>query len=286
MGRSGWHRNSHARMKVLEEIDEEDNAMHCNTLIYEKAEGIGVITFNRTKSYNAINSEFLEEMTRVLDEVAGDDVVRVLIVTGGDKVFAAGADITEIATITTPLGARVFGNKVRSMFDRISGMRKPVIAAIAGLAFGGGCEIALACDIRIAAENARFAVPEIKLGVLPGAGGTQRLPRIVGAGRAKELLFSGDPIDAQEAYRIGLVNRVVPSDALMDEAKKMARIFLGRPGYALMTIKELVDEGLNMDLASALVHEARCFEILFSTYDKNEGMKAFLEKRKPEYRNT
>jgi len=270
----------------VEELEEEKMTLPYNTLTFEKKEGIGIITFNRPKSLNAINNEFLEEMTNVLDEISIDGAVRVLILTGGEKVFAAGADITELAKINAPLEARNFGKKIRSMFDKISKMKKPVIAAIAGFAFGGGCEIALACDIRIAAENARFGQPEIKLGVIPGAGGTQRLPRLVGAGRAKGLLFSGDPIDAQEAYRIGLVNKVVPIDRLIDEGKKMARIYVERPQYALMTIKELVDEGLDMSLASALAHEARCFEILFSTYDKNEGMNAFLEKRKPKYQNT
>lgn len=259
--------------------------MGFNTVVYEETDGIGLITFNRPKALNTVTIEFLDEMVCLLDAIARDGEVRSVIVTGGEKVFAAGADIKEVVRVQGSVGARDFGNKVRAMFDRLAGLRLPVIAAVSGLAFGGGCEIALACDIRIAAENASFAVPEIKLGLLPGAGGTQRLPRLIGVGRAKELLFSGDPIDAQEAYRIGLVNKVVPVESLMDEARKMARTFLARPGYALMTIKGVVDEGLSMDLTSALAHEARCFEILFSTEDEKEGLQAFVEKRKPVYKH-
>jgi len=259
--------------------------MDFKTIVYEKTDGIGVITFNRPKAMNAINSEYMQEMVHLLDTIVHDGAVRSVIVTGCEKVFAAGADIREAVRVQSPAGAREFANKFRDMLDRLAGLSIPVIAAVNGLAFGGGCEIILACDIRIAAENASFALPEIKLGVLPGAGGTQRLPRLVGMGRAKELLFSGDPIDAQEAFRIGLVNKVVPGDSLMDEARKMARTFIARPGYALMMIKELVDSGLNMDLNSALAHEARCFEILFSTEDQKEGMQAFVEKRKPVFKN-
>jgi enoyl-CoA hydratase len=158
---------------------------------------------------------------------------------------------------------------------------KPVIAAVSGLALGGGCELALACDLRIAAENATFGQPEIKIGVIPGAGGTQRLPRLVGLGRAKELLFTGDTIDAQEAYRIGLVNKVVPVEALMSETRKLALKVTKQPPLALKTTKAVVNEGINMNIQSALALEARGFEILFSTEDQKEGMKAFLEKRKP-----
>jgi enoyl-CoA hydratase len=259
--------------------------MELNTLIYEKDEGIGIITFNRQESLNAISSEFMSELNQVLDDIGSDDEIRVVIVTGGDKVFAAGADIKEVVNIGTPADAYCFSKKDQHVFQKLVNLRVPVIAAVAGLAYGGGCEIALQCDIRIAADNAKFAQPEIKLGILPGAGGTQRLPRLIGAGRAKELLFSGDPVDAQEAYRIGLVNKVVPAELLMEEAKKMAKTFSERPGYALMMIKQLVNTGINMDLNSALEYEARCFEILFSTEDQKEGLKAFIEKRKPVFQN-
>ena len=259
--------------------------MTFNTLLYEKTEAIGVITFNRPESLNAINSELMSELEQVLDEIAGDNEVRAVIVRGSEKVFMAGADVKELVAIATPSGARDFGEKARKLCKRLEDLKQPVIALVGGPAFGGGCEIALACDIRIAAENASFALPEIKLGVLPGAGGTQRLPRLVGVGRAKEMLFSGDPIDAQEAYRIGLVNKVVSVESMMDEAREMAKRFIERPGYALMTIKELVNEGMSMGLISALALEARNFEILFSTEDLKEGMTAFVEKRKPVFKN-
>ncbi len=258
--------------------------MTFNTLIYEKDGAIGIVTLNRPKSLNAISDELLVELARALDEIEADPGVGAVIVTGQEKAFGAGADIMEIANLRSPADANRFTNKVRKVFGKLAELRQPTIAAVSGLALGGGCEIALACDIRIAAENARFGLPEIKLGVLPGGGGTQRLPRLVGAGRAKEMLFSGDPVDAQEAYRIGLVNKVVPLASLMEAAKKMAGTFLERPGYAIMTIKRLVNEGLNMDLDTALAHEARNFEILFSTEDQKEGMKAFLEKRKPSFK--
>ena len=259
--------------------------MELNTILYEKDEGIGIITFNRPKSLNAISDQFTSELSQVLDAIESDDEIRVVIVTGGDKVFAAGADIKEVSNIGTPADAYRFSKKGQQVFQKLVNLPVPVIAAVCGLAFGGGCEIALQCDIRIAADNAKFGQPEIKLGLLPGAGGTQRLPRLVGVGRAKELLFSGDPINAQEAYRIGLVNKVVPAESVMDEARKMARTFLERPRYALMMIKRLVNTGIEMDLNSALEYEARCFEILFSTEDQKEGLKAFVEKRKPEFKN-
>jgi enoyl-CoA hydratase len=259
--------------------------MGLNTIIYEKDEGIGIITFNWPENLNAISSEFMSELNQVLDDMGSDDEIQIVIVTGGDKVFAAGADIKELANIGTPADAYRFSKKDQLVFQKLVNLRVSVIAAVAGLAYGGGCEIALQCDIRIAADNAKFAQPEIKLGLLPGAGGTQRLPRLIGVGRAKEFLFSGDPVDAKEAYRIGLVNKVVPAELLMEESKKMAKTFLERPGYALMMIKQLVNTGINMDLNSALEYEARCFEILFSTEDQKEGLNAFIEKRKPVFQN-
>jgi len=189
----------------------------------------------------------------------------------------AGADITEVANIKTPDDA--YNLRKLEDFD------KPIIAAVSGVALGGGCELALACDLRIAAENAVFGLPEIKLGVLPGAGGTQRLPRLVGAANAKELLYTGDFINATEAYRIGLVNKIVPVETLRDESKAMAKKIANRPGIALKMIKIAVNGGLSMDLKSAMAYEARCFEILFSTEDRKEGMTAFIEKRKPSFKN-
>jgi enoyl-CoA hydratase len=257
--------------------------MDNTTLLYEKESNIAVIKLNRPKSLNALNRILLRELDTLLDTIEADDEIRAVIITGNEKAFAAGADITELNDIITPTQALVFVEQGQRVFNKIEGMKKPVIAAVSGFAFGGGCELALSCDIRIADESASFALPEIKLGLLPGGGGTQRLPRIVGLGRAKELLFSGDPIDAKEAFRIGLVNKVVPRGSLMDNAKKMAGTFAERPGYTLQTIKGVVNEGVQLDIKSALAAEMRCFALLFSTQDKQEGVKAFVEKREPKF---
>jgi enoyl-CoA hydratase len=258
--------------------------MSFNTIIYEQDGGIGIITLNRPRSMNALNNELIRELGEVFDEIAGSETISAAIIQGNEKVFAAGADISEISRIQSPLQAHGFITRVHLLFDKIESLPKPVIAAVSGLALGGGCELSMACDIRIAAENAVFGQPEIKIGVIPGGGGTQRLPRLVGLGRAKELLFTGDPIDAQEAWRIGLVNRVVPTASLSDEVGKLAAGFLAQPALALQMTKMAVNTGSNMDLRSALSHEARCFEWLFSTRDQKEGMRAFMEKRKPEFK--
>jgi enoyl-CoA hydratase len=259
--------------------------MDYQTILYEKSDGVATITLNRPKSMNALNSRVFKELDHVLSEIDGDDEVKVAILTGSEKFFAAGADITEIGEIATPVDAHRFLKDVQAVFNKIEDLEKPVIAAISGLALGGGCELVLACDLRIAAENAMFGQPEIKIGVIPGAGGTQRLPRIIGVTKAKELLYTGDFIDAQEAYRIGLVNKVVPVASLMEETRKMAAKIARQPGMALKVTKLAVNGGLNMDIKSAMAYEARCFEILFSTEDQKEGMKAFVEKRKPAFKN-
>jgi len=255
--------------------------MVLNTITYEKSEGIGIITLNRPKSMNAINGEFISELDKLFDEIIRDDEISAVIITGSKKFFCAGADIKEISEIRTPMEAHLFVSRVQRLFNKIEKLEKPVIAAVSGLALGGGCELALVCDIRIAAENAIFGQPEIKIGVIPGAGGTQRLPRMVGLGRAKEFLFTGDTIDAHEAYRIGLVNKVIPVESLMAEAKKMALKLANQPPLALRMIKAVINEGINTDIQSALALEARYFEILFSTEDQKEGMEAFIKKRKP-----
>jgi enoyl-CoA hydratase len=257
--------------------------MDLKTLVYEEKDGVGIISLNRPAKMNALNSELMSELDRLLDGIASDGEIVVVIIKGSDKFFAAGADISELDAIASPLAAHRFAEKAQSLFKKLSELRQPVIAAVSGPALGGGCELCLACDMRIAAENACFGLPEIKLGLLPGAGGTQRLARLIGAGLAKEMLFSGDPIDAREAYRIGLVNKVTSVELLMEEAMAMAMKLTGRPRFALQTIKRLVNEGLNMDLHSALAHESRCFELLFSTEDQKEGVKAFIEKRKPDF---
>ncbi len=258
--------------------------MEFTTILLEKSKGIGIITLNRPQSMNAISTQLVREFDVALDEIAKDEAIAAVIITGTDKVFAAGADIKEIAEFKTPLDAHLFVTGVHALFNKIEQLEKPVIAAVSGLAMGGGCELALTCDIRIAAENAVFGQPEIKIGVIPGAGGTQRLPRLIGLGRAKEMLYSGDSIDAQEAYRIGLVNKVLPIASLMDEAKKIATKYAQQPGFALKITKMAVNQGMNMDLPSALSYEARCFELLFSTEDQKEGMRAFNEKRRPTFK--
>ena len=250
---------------------------------YIKEGNIGIITLSRPERLNVICNDFLDDLEAVLLDIELDEHLRAIIITGAEKVFAAGADIKEIRSIDGVVSAHKFVARVQQGFNRIESLVKPVIAAVNGLALGGGCELTLACDIRIAGEKAVFGLPEIKLGVLPGAGGTQRLPRLVGVGRAKELLFSGDSIDAQEAFRIGLVNRVVADDHLMETALKTAGRLAGRPPVALRLIKSAVDRGINMDLPSALEYEARSFEMLFTTADQKEGMQAFIEKRAPKF---
>jgi enoyl-CoA hydratase len=253
------------------------------TLEYRVEGKVGVITLNRPERMNVIGNDFLNDLDTVLTDIEMDDDLGALIITGAGKIFAAGADIKEIRSIDGVVSAHKFVARVQQCFNRIEAMGKPVIAAVNGLALGGGCELALVCDIRVAAENATFGLPEIKLGVLPGAGGTQRMPRLVGVGRAKELLYSGESIDAHEAFRIGLVNKVVADDSLMETALEMAGRLAARPPVALRLIKSAVNRGINMDLKSSLEYESRCFEMLFTTRDQKEGMQAFVEKRDPEF---
>ena len=257
--------------------------MEYNTIIFEKENGIATLTLNRPKSMNSINSELMTELSSILSLIEADKEIAVVIITGNEKVFAAGADIKEIGQINTPVKAHTFVKAIQTTFNELERLPQPVIAAVSGLALGGGCEMCMACDIRIAADNALFGQPEIKIGVIPGAGGTQRLPRLIGVGRAKELLYTGDPIKAEEALRIGLVNKVVPLASLMDEAKALASKIAKQPGYALKITKIVVNDGINMDLGSAIAYEARSFEQLFATEDQQEGMKAFIEKRKANF---
>ncbi|BBO69802.1 crotonase [Desulfosarcina alkanivorans] len=255
--------------------------MPYETILYEKDENRALITLNRPSHMNALSIEMLAELEQVADSIAKDIDIATVIITGGQKSFAAGADIHQVSQLESPVAAHDFVIKAQAVMNKIEKIEIPVIAAVTGMALGGGCELALACDIRLAADNAIFGLPEIKIGVIPGAGGTQRLSRLIGLGRAKEMLFSGDPIDAQEAFRIGLVNRVFPAASLMNEAINLARKFAKRPRLALKANKTAASNGINVDLYSALAYEARCFEMLFSTHDLKEGMRAFLEKRKP-----
>ncbi len=259
--------------------------MEFENISLEKSDHTAVITLNRPKSMNAISSPLLSDIEAALDNIESDDVTRTLVITGGEKVFAAGADIKEITCLNTPADAHLFIRKIRRCFNRLEAMEIPVIAAVSGFAFGGGCELTLVCDYRIASDTAQFALPEISLGLMPGAVGTQRLSRLIGTGRAFEMLFTGKPVTAQRAWETGLANTVVPAEELMSEAMKTAKLLASKPGFALKMIRKAVQTGMNTDLASALDYEARCFEMLFSTQDqKKEGTAAFVEKRKPDFK--
>lgn len=252
--------------------------MNYETLLYQKENRVGTITLNRPKQKNAINDVMLKELDSLIKEIAADDEARVVVITGGKDYFAAGADIKLLSTIASSFKAYEFS--LKSSISELENLEKPVIAGISGFALGGGLELALACDLKIASETAVFGQPEINLGVIPGSGGTQRLPRTVGLSKAKEMLFTGDTIGAQEAYSLGLVNKVVPVESLMEEVSKMAAKIAAKPPLALKIIKSVVNRGINMDLESALRFESQSFGLLFSTQDQREGVSAFIEKRK------
>lgn len=248
-------------------------------LLIEIEDGTALVTINRPKAMNALNEKTLLELQDTFIHFAEDDAIKVIILTGsGEKAFVAGADIAAMHPLTA-LEARQFAKFGHQVMRHIEACPKPVIAAINGFALGGGCELALGCDIRIAAENAHFGQPEVKLGVIPGFGGTQRLARLIGKGRAMELIFTGDMIDAAEAYRIGLVNKVVPLDQLLAVSKKMAATIIKKGSYAVSLAKEAVRNGLELDLERANQYEAELFGLCFATIDQKEGMQAFLEKR-------
>jgi enoyl-CoA hydratase len=248
-------------------------------------DGIALVTVNRPDKLNALNADIIATLDAVLREVHADDSVRAIILTGaGSKAFVAGADIAELARMGPVDGVQV-SRAGQDTFRFMERMRKPVIAAVNGFALGGGLELAMACHIRIAAGNAKFGLPEVKLGIIPGYGGTVRLPRLVGRGRAIELMLTGDMIDAAEAYRIGLVNRVEEPDALLDAARGMARRMIANGPIAIGLALEAVDRGMSTTIDDAQILESNLFGLLASTEDMREGMQAFLEKRKAEFRN-
>jgi enoyl-CoA hydratase len=256
--------------------------MSYETLIYGKDKGIGTITLNRPKQKNAINDVMIAELSALIKEISLDDDVKVVVITGGTDYFAAGADINLINTLPSAMKAYDF-SRTSPMSD-LDKMEKPVIAAISGFCLGGGLELALACDLRIASETSLLGQPEVNLGIIPGSGGTQRLLRQVGLAKAKELLFTGDMIKADEALRIGLVNKVVPVDALMAEVTKMAGKIAAKPAMAVKVTKMLLNYGSNVDLESGIKLESQSFAMLFTTEDKKEGVGAFLEKRPPVFK--
>jgi len=254
------------------------------TLIYEKKEDIGLLTINRPDKLNAISNELTSELKQLLGEIENDEELRVLIITGaGDKAFVAGADIKELVDRDAKIGRRVSRER-QEIFSRIENLQIPVIGAVNGYALGGGLEIALACSIRVCSEKAQFGAPEVKLGIIPGDGGTQRLPRLVGLGRAMEMILTGDFIDAQEAYRIGLVNKVFPHEEMMDGAMELAQRIASRPPLAVRYAKEAVNRSQGGDAVSGFALESYLHALACTTEDKKEGVSAFLEKRKGEFK--
>ena len=250
----------------------------------ERDAAVAIVTINRPKVLNALNTQTLDELRRAMLALKHDPDVRVVVLTGaGEKSFVAGADINELS-VQTPTGGRDHAMRGQHVLDVIENLGKPVIAAINGYALGGGCELAMACTLRIAADSARLGQPEINLGIIPGYAGTQRLTRLVGRGRALELLLTGDQIPAAEAHRIGLVNRVVAAADLMAEVRALAHVLAAKAPIAIRYIIDAVNRGLQMPLAEAQVFEATLFGLVSTTQDMREGTKAFLEKRKAEFR--
>jgi len=259
--------------------------MSYQTLLLERRGTIAILTINRPDKLNALNDQVVSELHAAARELAADAGVRGVIMTGaGPKAFVAGADIGDLAKQGVLDGRRraLNGQQMLFAFER---MEKPVLAAVNGFALGGGCELAMACHIRIASENARFGQPEVNLGITPGYGGTQRLPRIVGKGNALYMLLTGEHVNAQDALRMGLVSRVVPADQLMAEAEKVMAVIVGKGPAALALTIEAVDRGLETSLEEGLRIEADAFGLVASTEDMKEGLTAFLEKRKANFQN-
>jgi enoyl-CoA hydratase len=257
--------------------------MAYENILLEKEDRVAILKINRPKALNALNNDTLLEIRSAVTDIKEDSSIDVLIITGaGDKSFVAGADISFMQNLTAMEG-RAFGALGQAVFRMIEAMEKPVIAAVNGFALGGGCELAMCCDFRIASTSAKFGQPEVGLGITPGFGGTQRLPRLVGAGMAKQMLYTADVIDANEALRIGLVNSVVQPEELMDFVKKIAKRILSKGQIAVRLCKAAANEGLQTDIDRGMTIEADVFGLGFATVDQKEGMGAFVEKRKPQF---
>ncbi len=257
--------------------------MSYETLLVDKADGVAVVTLNRPDALNALNGQLMNEMTDVLRDIESDDTIGCTVITGSEKAFAAGADIKEMSSKGY---MDVFMEDfITANWEEASRCRKPIIAAVAGYALGGGCELAMMCDFIIAADNAKFGQPEIKLGVIPGAGGTQRLTRFVGKSKAMDMVLTGRMMDAEEAERCGLVSRVVPLADMKDEAIKAAKTIAGLSMPSVMIAKEAVDRSYETTLSEGIRFERRVFHSLFATEDQTEGMAAFVEKRQPQFKN-
>lgn len=251
-----------------------------NYIKYEQRGFVGILTIDRQNALNALNGDIINELEQVLDAVSLENTRCLILIGAGEKSFVAGADIGEMSTLTKADG-EIFGLKGNAVFRKIETFPLPIIAAVNGFALGGGCELAMACDIRIAAENAVFAQPEVSLGITAGFGGTQRLSRIIGLGKAKELLYTTSKIRAEEALRLGLVNAVYPQNQLMDECIKMAEKIAQNAPIAVRATKKAINEGIHLDMDTAIGIEAELFGSCFETLDQKNAMKAFIEKLKP-----
>ncbi len=259
--------------------------MTYSTLLYEKKEGVAIVTLNRPDKLNALNSTVYNELYDVFFSIGNDPEVKVAILTGaGEKAFAAGSDIAEMQNMG-PQEIQHFMATIRKASDCIYWLTKPTIAAIHGYALGGGCELSLCCDLRICSEKARFGQPEINLGLIPGAGGTQRLTRLIGAAKSKEIIYTGDMIDAATAFLLGLVNKVVPPEKLMEEAMEWAKKMASKSAPVLAMAKMAINTALDADLTTGLNMETKCNALCFATEDCKEGMNAFMEKRKAVFKN-
>jgi enoyl-CoA hydratase len=258
--------------------------MTYENILFEITEGIATITFNRPKALNALNNALLDEFSDALRKIEDDEEIRVLILTGsGEKAFVAGADITELATFG-PLQAKVFAKKGQAVINKLQHLGIPVIAAVNGFALGGGSEMALACDFIYASGNATFGLPEITLGIIPGFGGTQRLPRLIGVNMAKEMIFTGKMVPAPQAKEYGLVNRICAPEELMEEVMKTAKTMAAKGKVSLRAAKQAINGGLNADLATGLDIECDAFALCMASEDAKEGTTAFLEKRKAKFK--
>ena len=254
--------------------------MNFETILVEVRERVGLITLNRPQALNALNTQVLDELNQALDQLENDPQIGCMVLTGSSKAFAAGADIKQMVDLQYP---QVFMDDFFSPIDRIANRRKPLIAAVAGYALGGGCELAMICDFIYAADNARFGQPEINLGVLPGMGGTQRLTRALGKAKAMEMCLTGRQMGAEEAERVGLVAKIFPVDQLLDETLKTAQTIAEKPLPSVMMTKECVNRVFETSLSEGVRFERRVFHSIFATADQTEGMQAFVEKRKPNF---
>lgn len=256
--------------------------MDFKNLLIEKNEGICTVKINNPQTLNALNAEVLNELEAAFDLIRDDNEVHVIVITGEGKAFVAGADIAYMRDLD-PSGAKKFSEDGSRVFRKIETLNKVVIAAVNGFALGGGCELAMACDMRIASTKAKFGQPEVGLGIIPGFSGTQRLARLIGMGRAKELIFTGSHIDAEEAYRIGLVNKVTEKENLMEETYKIADKIKSNSRVAIKYAKEAINRGTETDIDTGIAYEANVFGLCFASVDQEEGMGAFIEKRHPKF---